>query len=393
MGLGRLRIHRQDSSALGVDIGMHRTKAMTVADDYGGVAVTAVCSFHTPPGTVTAGVVKAPRKLGRLLANELRARGIAPRSGVFSVPSSEAALKWVRVPLLRGDELREAARFKVKRGLPFDIADAYVAASDPEPDGDAATGLSLVIAVRRAVVDSRAETLEAAGIEPAGAELEAQAILRVLGRGLCERGPIWRDASITIIDIGGAQTHMVVVQGRRLQFIHGVRFGADAIVEAVASSLEISREQAAASLVDPATKLTLDGIIETARGTERSAVSVGKPLDKLTQEFVRLLRYYRSLHPERSYAGILEHAVVCGGFAGLQGLPEYLAQSLGLRVERARPLLGTVSQGDGEVFKVLYDRQEAFTVVMGVALAGLRNRPQEVGIGNDETEFSWVRTA
>lgn len=383
----------RDATPLGVDIGTYRTKAIVTGDDFDGVAVTGVISFDNPPGAMASGAVESPRKLGKMLAEKLDSRGAQSRVGRFSVPSGTATLKWVKVPLLEGDELREAARFKVKRHLPFDAAEAYIAASRPVPDADAPTGLSLVIAVPRAVIDSRAETLLAAGIEPVGAELEAQAILRVVERSMSERGPLWRDASITVIDLGGAQTHMYVVQNRRLQFVHGVRFGADSIVQSVSERLGIPMHHAGAALVAADTKLNADGTIDVAMGDKRAAVDAAETLGRLTQEFVRLLRYFRSLHPERSYAGILEHAVACGGLASLSGLPEYLERSLGLRVELACPFSGTIAQVEEEELRSAGTRQEAFTVAMGLALAGPQGRREKLGTSNDQTEFSWIRTA
>jgi type IV pilus assembly protein PilM len=386
---------KQESSpaALGVDIGTHTTKAMMVRDTVGGIAIEGVYSIPNPVGLVVGGKVDAPRQLGKILGNHIARLGVRNPAGVFSIPSSLAALRWVSVPLLQGDELRQAARFKVKRHLPYDVKDAYIEASIPEPEGDENTGMSLVIAVHRDVIDSRAETLEAAGVAPLGAELEAQAILRIVERRLNERSPLWRDASLTIIDVGGAFTHMYVVQNQRLQFIRGVRFGADAVVQSVSNSLGVSAEAADAALNDPRTVLKPSGEIELALGEEHATVDACKHFEKLTREFIRLLRYFRSLHAERSYAGILDHAIICGGLVSLHGFAEYLEQSLGLRVERARPFAGTIAQVEGDAFQVVSGRQEAFTVVMGLALAGLKGQASHVGKKHDQTEFVWQRAA
>ncbi len=87
---------------------------------------------------------------------------------------------WISLPLVCDEERRGAARIKVRRHLPFPVDEAYV---EPTKNlsGDAERSLqSLVIAVPRAVVDSRAETILHAGFKPIAAELEAQAVLQVL---------------------------------------------------------------------------------------------------------------------------------------------------------------------------------------------------------------------
>ena len=89
-----------------------------------------------------------------------------------------------------------------------------------------------------------------------------------------QQSVLWRDASLTIIDVGGTNTHMYVVQNQRLQFIRGVKFGADLFSQAVQKTLEVDREQAEA-LIALATEqgfalfLAIGGIL---RGATRTAL-------------------------------------------------------------------------------------------------------------------------
>src|SRR5262249_28570734 len=143
----------------------------------------------------------------------------------------------------------------------FPVDEAYVDASSPEINDDGSVGQSLVISVRKEVIDTRAEALELAGITPLGAELEAQAILRVVERQLNEKSVLWRDASLTIIDVGGSNTHMYVVQNQRLQFIRGVKFGSDQIADTVMRSLEVPYDEAHALISSPNSELRPDGVL------------------------------------------------------------------------------------------------------------------------------------
>src|SRR2546421_3246503 len=176
----------RDRLSMGVDIGSHVVKVV-FADRAGSrVEIEGAHSLPSSIGAVEAGVVREPKRLGRALAEKLADYPLADAEAIVSIPSNLAVLRWVSLPLVEGDELRDAARFKVKRHLPFPVEDAYVEASDPEPDAEETTGQSLVIAVKKEVIDSRADAMDAAGINPLGAELEAQAILRVVERRLGE---------------------------------------------------------------------------------------------------------------------------------------------------------------------------------------------------------------
>jgi type IV pilus assembly protein PilM len=380
--------------SLGVDLGSHTSKLALLRQSGGRLELCGAAAIDILPGTIRDGIVQNPKLLGRTLSSELERQG-APGNlkAVTSIPSSLASLRWVQLPPLPIDELREAARFKVKRHLPYPVDTAYVEASIPVPEPGETTGESLVIAVPRAVVESRAEALVAAGLNPVGAELEAQALLRVVERRMSRQDVLWRDASLTLIDVGGLTTHMYVVQNQKLQFIRGVRFGANMIASAVAEALDLSIAEAERKLYAFDSRLAENGTLVCDLDGNPTLVNVEVQMEKLVREFTRLLRYFRSLHPERSYAGILDHAIVCGGLVGLPGFTEYLQQSLGLRVERARPLAGMVAQLRRETFQSVSERQEAYAVVVGLALAGLGGPMRRTGELNAANEFAWSRSA
>lgn len=379
--------------SLGVDIGSQIVKVAQADQVAGRIDIQAAGSFPIEHGAVENGIIKEPRRFGRQFAAHLKDYGIGLSTAVVSIPSNLAVLRWVSLPNLEDEELREAARFKVKRHLPFPVESAYVEASRPEIDDEENTGQCLVIAVKREVIDSRAEALEHAGLIVVGAELEAQAILRVVERKLSEQSALWRDASLTIIDVGANNTHMYVVQNQRLQFIRGVKFGAHGISAAVAGELGCSLDEAEALVARPETRLDGDGGLTIKVDGQACKVQVQSELEKLTREFLRLLRYFRSLHPERSYAGILDHVLICGGLAGLSGFSGYLEQVLGLRVEPARPFAGMVGKFNRQTFETIASRQEAYTVVVGLALSGLSGRDQSKGDSSARREFAWARSA
>jgi type IV pilus assembly protein PilM len=299
-------------------------------------------------------------------------------------------LRNITLPQLSGEELNEAAKFKVKRHLPFSVDDAYVEVSDRQP-GDRDENQCLVIAVPKAVIDSRAEALVWAGLNPVRAELEGQAILRVVEQKLSRKGALWRDASLTIIDVGATFTHMYVVQNQRLQFIRGVKFGSESLYRAVATRMEVTVAEAVALVDGPNTKLSPEGVLGFQGEREIALVDLSAELDRLLREVQRLMRYFRSLHAERSYAGILDHAVLCGGFVGLSGFGEFLERNLQLKVEHARPIAGLMTRFNQETFNSVSNRQEAYTVVMGLAMSGI-DRDQAVWGGAETSEFRWTRT-
>ncbi|MCH8274200.1 MAG: type IV pilus assembly protein PilM [Armatimonadetes bacterium] len=380
-------------AALGIDIGSRAVKVLQASIMAGRVAIRAAESFPLKPGIVEQGVIVEPKVFGRALAGFLARKGIQPSSANFSIPSRRAVLRWVNLPVLFGEELRSAARFKVQRHLSFPVKSAYIEACSPKLSEDGKSAEYLVIVVRRDIIDSRAEAIETAGLVPVRAEVEAQSILRVVDQRLSQQSALWRDASLTIIDVGGVNTHMYVVQNQRLQFLRGVNFGSALISSVLAKVVEVSDEAAEEMVAGPHTELSAAGVLSSEVDGQAVRVSVVSTLDKLTREFIRLMRYFRSLHPERSYAGILDHLLLCGGLAGLRGFAEYLQKSLDIRVERIRPFTGVIGNFNEESFENVARHQEAYTVVMGLALTGLKGTGLARSKESAGNEYVWTRSA
>lgn len=385
------RRYSSGTTTLGLDIGTSVVKLVVARSISGRVSIRHAGAFATTFEMAESGVVRNPRALGKQIREWAKATGIEALPTVFSVPSSAAALRWVSLPPVSGEERRGAAMIKVRRHLPFPVESAYIEATDSLESPEERGKQSLVIAVPRPVIDSRAEAIMHAGFQPVAAELEAQAVLRVVEQRLSERGALWRNASLTIIDVGGRNTHMYVVQNQTLQFIRSVKFGSHLIASALANALDISLEDAQEHLSQQKTVLRQDGtvVIETEELT--AIANIATELSKLVREFLRLLRYFRSLHPERSYAGILDHLVLCGGLVGLRGFAEYLGENLGLRVETARPFTGMLAEVDAEGFREVSRRQETYTVSVGLAVSAIEHSEELKGGNEHECEFHWKR--
>lgn len=379
--------------SMGLDMGTSVIKLIVAKRSGDRISIRHTGSFAMPSDQFENGVVKNPKSLGKLIRDWAKKAGVHGVPTVFSIPNGAAALRWVSLPPVEAEERRGAAKIKVRRHLPFSVDDAYVEATENIETDSETSKQSLVISVPKAVVDSRAEAIMYAGFKPVAAELEAQAVLRVVDRGLSERSALWRNASLTIIDVGGQNTHMYVVQNQSLQFIRSVKFGSNLVANALAQTLEVTPAMAQRYLLDPRTTLRINGSISIETENVISIANIGAELDKLVNEFLRLLRYFRSQHPERSYAGILDHLVLCGGLVGLRGFAEYLGTNLGLRVESARPFNGLLAEVDADGFEQVCHRQEAYAVAVGLALSAMEHSINFKGGDQHESQFHWQRYA
>lgn len=355
------------AGCIGLDFGTRWTKAVRIRQIDRELRVDAACAVRTP-----AAMEGEPREVRLVAALDIALKSIpnAVQPVVFSVPTHTGVIKWLALPDLDEAELMDVARYRLAKQLPYAADDAYVSVDQREPDVEE----TLVSAVPKQEIDDRANALTLARLQPARSELEAQALIRLLKRGLSHRGSVGSLVSMTVVDLGAQHMQMFVLQDQLLQFTRSVSFGSERFFGRVATELGIDETEAEDAVLRQGA-LAQDGSLEIDIGWGPAKVSVRRDLEVLLNEFGRLLRYFRSLHPERSYRGILNGVVLSGGLAGLQGLDVYLSAALGMPVSRLKSFQGLQLDLPIEQFGGAIRAQPAYATAVGLALSAFEQRP------------------
>src|SRR3981081_2690144 len=107
------QIGKTGKQSLGVDFGSRSTKVLLLNQIGDRIDIQAAGSFTNPDSGVKNGIIVDPKEFGKRLAHYLAENSIHCDTAVFDIPSNLAVLRWVNLPDLQGQELREAAKFKV----------------------------------------------------------------------------------------------------------------------------------------------------------------------------------------------------------------------------------------------------------------------------------------
>lgn len=375
------------ASGLGLDLGSSAVKFALIQTSPSGLVLRHAGIAKLAPDIVRDGVVLNPRALKETLRQL-----IPPHCGqvdrcTISVPSDQAQIRWVSMPEMPTHDFHAAVQMRARKVFDDTGAETTVRGSDPVPSFKQEGIDSLLISVATNVLETRAEAVAGAGLRPTNAELEAQALLRMLNRTLSRRNSPTREGSWTMVDFGMKRTQMLVVQNQRLQFLRGVRFGGSRFEAKLVENLGLSNDDAVAHLHHEKSFLSPEGHFVTP---ERKHVDMSQPLEALMREFTRLLRYFRSLHPERSYGGVLDNVMLSGGLSGMPGLSEAVEARLGLRVEVLRPFSGLRIDLETQEYLSVMQKQASFATATGLALSGLDESHKE---GRSADEFVWRRAS
>jgi type IV pilus assembly protein PilM len=384
-------------AGFGVDFGQRLLKAILVEESFEGIVVRAAVASSVPPGCFEGDVISDRRRICALLKSLCRSQGISPKRGGFSVPTSSLSLRWIEIPPVHPDDLDNVARFQAQRYFQVQPDKTYQTLVPLGPASGVGPGESdtlpyLLICAPRSVIESRAAVMEGAGIEPVCADVEPFCVLRALHSLFTRGGVFWRNQSLTFVEMGAHSTQMYVVKDMVLRFVRAIPFGGNSIARTVAQTRGCTEDEASELIESASSALDATGELRVGSEGERSGYDVQPVLEPMVREIHRLLTYYRSLYPERSYAGILDRMYLCGGMASLRGMDAYLNHALGVTVHTVNPFKHVLAKFNVSAFESVSHREAAFGGAMGLATDDLRDAPQGIGASvSDTAEFLWTR--
>lgn len=384
-------------SALGIDIGQYAVKAILLERMNEGIALRHAARDRMPPDAVQKGVVVARREVATLLRQIVQQSGASVRAASLAVPTEQMLVRWIDLPVMDGEALRAATRFEARKYLPYPVDQAEVAIVPMEQGrGDGERMRALLAAAPRDVVRSRAETLEMAGLEVASVELEPIALVRALSAPDGRQGMLWRGQPLAYVHLGGESSGMCVVQDTSLRFVHAISWGCNRLTQTLAAALDRTPEAARAITEQDDAQIDLNGVFSwDEEGERRESDALVPEFDRLYREIQRLLNYYRSLFPERSYEGILDRLVLCGGSADLSGLDRYFSAMFQVEVAVRNPFQSFASRLLTDSFTMVERHSASFAVAVGLALGDLQTDtlPERGAQTSRAREFVWRRKA
>jgi type IV pilus assembly protein PilM len=170
---------RSNGGSVGLDIDGRYLAA--VQTDAG--RLSSATSMQLPEGLLRDGEVADPDGLGAAL-KEFAARARLPKNVRIGVANQQIVVRLIELPRIENDAEREAAiRFQAAEAIamPLDeaVLDHQVAAYDEDSDGAKRMRVVLV-AARRAMIESYVQAVKKAGLRPEGIDLDAFALVRLL---------------------------------------------------------------------------------------------------------------------------------------------------------------------------------------------------------------------
>jgi len=398
------------SKAIGVDIGSHSVKAIQMTKSGGRLRVEQAGYGIIDRNQVNVDPIAAQAAAVR---EALRQMNLPQSLLVGSLPGQNVVIRYPHLADMPENQLAEAVENEASQNIPYELSEVYLDWSLLEKitDNGETTLRVILVAAKHEVIESRVHVAEAAEIHYGVVGVDSLALADAAE--CCDFLRVGE--SVALLNLGATTTSIHFIKDGLSNFIRDVSWGARELIQAIAKSrrceyAEAERLLADASLLTPTIPAELEpaqkdqqpssaggggslldpfedeledlsgGGPMSSGASPRSAGNsagvseendvrevLGAPLSRLVTEIRRSFDYYE----QQLYEKPVERVILSGGVAQLPGLPDVLAEELGLEnVEVANPAASALIMGSQSASTDIQRRPSQYVVAIGLAARG-----------------------
>jgi type IV pilus assembly protein PilM len=317
---------------VGLKIGASQLAAASVTNN-GSAELLQVAREELEHGIVVGGELREPEKLTEALREFFSKHNLSRRNVRLGVANNRIGVRTFEIAGVDDpSQLDNAVRFRAQESLPIPIEDAvldyHVLSETTDKSGQSVKRVLLVVAYRE-LVDRYVNACRNAGIELAGIDLEAFALLRAMG------APRQTDAALVVVSVGHDRSTFAVSDGRVCEFARVLEWGGNSLNVALARALDVapSETESLKRTLDLGATTPSPGLTQTQLEPAREAIR--RQIESFARELVSSLQFYQNQPGSLSIGEI----VLTGGTAHMRGLAEELQRLIGVTVRIGDPLM------------------------------------------------------
>jgi len=317
---------------VGLKIGASQLAAASITNN-GSAELLKVAREELEHGIVVGGELREPEKLTEALREFFSKHDLPRRNVRLGVANNRIGVRTFDIVGVDDpSQLDNAVRFHAQETLPIPIDDAvldyHILSETKDKSGQSLKRVLLVVAYRE-LVDRYVTACRNAGIELAGIDLEAFALLRAMG------APRETEAALVVVSVGHDRSTFAVSDGRVCEFARVLEWGGNSLNVALARALDVapSETESLKRMLDLAATTSSPGLTETQLEPAREAIR--RQIESFARQLVSSLQFYQNQPGSLSIGEI----VLTGGTAHMSGLAQELQRLIGVTVRIGDPLM------------------------------------------------------
>jgi len=283
---------------IGLDIGNKKIKLVRIKRGGQGVKLVDYGCKFSPPGSVEAGMIQDPERLGERLGELVDDMKMSKQPAVSVVAGPQVYIRNFVMPRMKSRELKTAVRYESSTFLPIPIDEAAIDISPLQyfEDEEGKKVEVFFVAVRKLQVENLRLACEIAGLKLAAVEIEPLALHRLSSRDPSEQQ--------VFVNVGASRSTFSVFKGEALIFNRHLSFGCSAFAQSYLHGQD--------------TPFTGLQSIEIGSSGEHQYL-----VRDMIAELARAMEYYNMQKSET-----INNLWLCGGGAQLKGLDQALSEGI-----------------------------------------------------------------
>lgn len=314
------------------------------------------------PGIIEKGVIQNEDALAKTIqaaCKNVKGERLNTKYVIASMPEEKSFLQVIQMPKMDSQELKSAVLFEAENYIPLPISEVYLDFQTiPSLKSDVNHLDVLIVAMPKKIINSYVSCFKKAGLVPLAFEVESEAIARALIKNEASASPV------ALIDFGKNSTDFIVFAGRSIQFTCSIPISSNQLTMAIAGVLEIDFKKAEKM------KIEYDiTAIKKDYTSKKILEAISPVLYDLVAQIKKYMTFYEDHAAEEHLAanGKITNIFLCGGGAGMKGLPEFIALKLGVPVELRNLWVDFSSK---KIDSSLQKNFLPFATALGLALRG-----------------------
>ena len=298
---------KKASTRVGLDIGSCNIKAIEVEENNGSIRLINACIKE----------IKQEKNLPAQINELFKQACISGRKVNISVSGENTVSRYLSLPKMTDSELKRAMEFQLEDHIPFKPEEVYVDYHILGEDENALNKVRLfLVASKKDLIDTRIKLLKQAGLETQVITTDVLALKNTFYFNY----PSKAASNITLLNIGGRLTNILISKEQIPYFLRDARFGGESITASIQSILQLERSNAESLKQNPGASTTqVPEIIKSS-------------LSNLLNEIFVSLDFYENLTEQR-----IDEVYISGGSSQLAGLKEFLGGYLNLPILPLEP--------------------------------------------------------
>jgi type IV pilus assembly protein PilM len=342
---------RRDEPYLSVDIGSNSIKLVEIRGVAGQLEVTKAFAVPTPAAAIQNNMVSEVSAVAEAIRAVVESQGLRANKVIAAVPGPAVIIKRVTLPAQSAQELENSILFEAGNFIPEDLENVNLDYQVTDYIEDGKRMEVLLVAAKKDIVASYADTIRAAGLAPVVIDVDYFALENMFEANY--QPPA--DRVIALVDVGARYSSINILKGGRSTFTGDVPVGGRDISEALMRDLDVS--------ADEAEQLKATGASDKVPGDQFAAVS-GPAVAAVIEEIHHALSFFWTAATDESIDAIY----LSGGVAHMPGLPQQMSERVQAPVEISNPFARILTGSEQATAQLSQQHAPEFAVAMGLAV-------------------------